>query len=118
MLRPCFPAVLLCGLAAGVSAQTTVVPGVFATTGTGVFPYDTLTREFQRSLQQVFAASELAIPAGGVITHITFRSSNFGGNAAGTWPEQDLTWQDYEIYLGRAATTPGSMSTIYANNVV
>lgn len=118
MLKRC-----LIGLAAATPsavAQPLAVPGAFATTGGNVAPADTLTREFPRIHQQIISASQLiTVPIGASITQVTFRPANFGtANTLGNWPPYPITFADYEIYLAKAAATPGSMSTTLAANIV
>jgi hypothetical protein len=108
------------GVALSAAAQPLVVPAANSTSPGTVPPADALTREFPRTHQQVIAAGLLSsIPIGASITQITFRASNFGtANALGNWPLSTLTFADFEVYLGRGARSPGSMSTVLAQNIV
>jgi hypothetical protein len=101
-------------------AQPIVIPGGYATTCGQVPPSDTLLREFSRTHQQVVAGSQLVmIPAGSRITQFTLRSSNYPlANTLGPWPPVQITFTDFEVWIGRAATAAGGMSTYFAENVV
>ncbi len=66
-----------------------------------------------RTYQMIVAASQLTgITPGDQIVGITFRLYN---GAATAWPSADVTWTDYEVYIG-ASVDPASMSTTFANN--
>ena len=112
--------VAMAGFPVFAAAQPVVIPAAFATSGGGVTPSDTLTREFARTHQQVISAAHLAaIPSGSSITQLTLRASNFGTlNPLGSWPPVSLTYTTFDIYLARAARSPGSMSTTFSDNVI
>lgn len=78
---------------------------------------NTITRNAgnPRSYQVLYDASELtAIPVGQNILGITWRSST--GRAP--WPPAPgASWDNYDIRVSTAATTPATMSTTFANNV-
>jgi hypothetical protein len=107
-------------LCAPAIAQPLVIPAAYSTVGSSIAPSDTLTREFPRVHQQVISASQLSeIPVGASITQITMRPSNANSaNALGSWPPADLTFATYEIYLAKAARSPGNMSTTFTDNIV
>lgn len=107
------------GLAAAASAQTVVVPNSFANTP-GTAGLNTLTRDLNnpRTYQMIVAASQLsAIPAGSLLTGVTWRSNITISNPP-SWPPADYSYADYDMFIGQAALAVGSGSTTFANNVV
>jgi len=102
-------------MAGAVQAQV-VIPPAFAGTSTGTTGFNTVMRQFDRSMQAVYAATQLTgLNVGDQITGIQFRMFFFATNPA-TFPATTLTFTNYDIFMGQSATAPGSMSTTYAAN--
>lgn len=69
-----------------------------------------------RTYQMILDPSTLEqIPVGAVITSIAFRLDSINTDA---WPAAVSPFTDYEIRLGKANRTAGTMSTTFATNVV
>jgi len=105
------------GIAATASGDTVVVPNAFAATP-GTSGLNTLTRDLNnpRTYQMIIDDAQLAaIPVGSLITGVQWRS--WTGNAAGSWPAADYTYNDYDMFLAPAALPVGGGSTTFANNV-
>ncbi|MBB6052065.1 PEP-CTERM sorting domain-containing protein [Armatimonas rosea] len=102
-------------LAGGAHAQSyTTVPNLFGGVE-GANALSTMVRSQPRTLQMVISASELVPVAHGDITGLTFRLD--GLEAAGK-PDFNISFTNYDIYLGQAAVTPSTISTDFASNYV
>jgi hypothetical protein len=110
--------VLTFALALACAAQSVVVPASAANArGTG--SANTLVRDANnpRTYQMGLPAAALAgLPAGAVLTGISFRASITTANPT-TWPATDLTFSDYEIRIG-AAKALRQWTTTLADNFV
>jgi hypothetical protein len=96
------------------SAQVEViVPNNMATT-TGAGGLNTVVRDAgnPRSYQIIYASSELTSAVGMDLVGISWRM--LPGYPA--FPSTEAVWNDYQIRVGTAATTPATMSTSFAAN--
>jgi len=100
-------------LAQPASAQsTTVVPGDFANTaGASIFvgPHAIGARRYQMLMHEDL----LTDLVGRDLTGVTFRSPS---SVSSDWPDADVTYPDYEIYLG-PSVAPADRSTTFADNL-
>jgi hypothetical protein len=89
---------LLSVLAAGVDAQSVVVPNANASTRAG----GGVNLVIVRTIMLGFPASELTgIPTGSYINGVSFRAAVSPLNPA-TWPPLDATWTNFDITVGYA----------------
>ena len=103
-------------IVAGAAQAQVVIPPAFAGTSTGTSGFNTVMRQFERSMQAVYSAGQLTgVNVGDQITGIQFRMFFTASNPA-TFPVSALSFANYDIFLGQSATAPGSMSTTYAAN--
>jgi hypothetical protein len=93
-------------LAPALLAQSVVVPNANATT-LGTSQLNSIIRNAAnpRSYQYGINAGELAgVPLGSVITGVSLRFMVFASNSP-TWPPTDITWTNYDVYVGPAIPT-------------
>ena len=64
-----------------------------------------------RTLQYVYSTSELGFSAGSELAGLAFRLNNSQGTNVA------LTWTNYTIELSQSLFAPGSLSTVFANNI-
>lgn len=105
---------LMALVAAAAHAYFWVIPPAYENTNVGD-GLNTIVRNAgnPRTYQMIVHASQLTgIAVGDQIVGITFRLYN---GAAGSWPSADVTWSDYEVYIGESVD-PASMSTTFADN--
>jgi hypothetical protein len=100
-------------------AQSVVVPNTTTSTaGTGGLNTIIRNAANPRSYQMGINAAQLAgIPPGSVITGVSFRFSESASNPL-SWPAADITWTNYDIFLGPAipvATWTGNTATNFAS---
>lgn len=102
-------------LAASVAnAYYWVIPPAYETTNFGD-GLNTIVRNAgnPRTYQMIVAASQLTgITPADQILGITFRLYNAAPSA---WPSADVTWTDYDVYIGESVD-PASMTTTFASN--
>lgn len=103
-------------LLAGAASAQVVIPSAFASTSTGTTGFNTVMRQFDRSMQAVYSASVLGLNVGDQINGISFRMNFTASNAFTTFPANTLTFANYDIFMSTTSVTPGSMSTTYAAN--
>lgn len=78
---------------------------------------NTLTQSSARRQQTVMIDKELqSLSPGATISSVAWRQGAVGG-AASFLPQGPMSFANYSITLARAATTPGTMSATFANNV-
>ena len=93
-------------IAAFTTAQSVVVPNANATTR-GTSQLNTIIRNagFPRTYQYGINAAELTgIPIGSTITGVSLRFQAFAANTV-SWPPADITWTNYDIWVGPATPT-------------
>lgn len=103
-------------LATTLSAQSIVVPNANASTR-GTAQLNTIIRNAgnPRTYQYGVNAAELAgIPIGATITGVSLRFQAFSGNSA-SWPPADITWTNYDIWVGPANPTASWVADPFAN---
>lgn len=99
-------AAAITAIAASLSAQSVVVPNANATTR-GTSQLNSIIRNAAnpRTYQYGINAAELAgIPVGSTITGISLRFSALASNTI-AWPPADITWNNYDIWVGPATPT-------------
>ncbi len=104
---------------AAMARPEVVVPNSFATTP-GTSGLNTLVRDLNapRTYQMIISGAQLsAIPAGSILTGVTWRANITTLNPP-TWPPAAYNYNDYDMFIGQAALPVGSGSTTFANNVV
>ena len=112
MLR-CLPFVVL---GTALAAQSVVVPNANAATR-GTSQLNSLIRNSAnpRTYMYGIPAAELAgIPAGSMLTGVSFRFMVFASNSP-SWPPADITWNDYQIFAG-PAVAPASFTGNFLGN--
>ncbi|MCC6676648.1 MAG: hypothetical protein IT436_05845 [Phycisphaerales bacterium] len=118
MFKPTLLA-LSAGLAiAGSAAADEIVIPNHAPTTAGPGGYSTLLHSQPRSYQLVVGPSELEdMPAGSMITGITWRRPTW--QVFASWPGAGLSadWVAYDITLSTSLRAPGSLSTTYTDNI-
>ena len=109
---------LVAASAAGLCAQSVVVPNANATTSsTGVLNNPLRNSGNPRTYMMGINASELTgIPIGSLINGVSMRAGHTTTNAA-VWPSNDVTFVDYEVRIGDVIPTATWTST-FANNFV
>lgn len=105
-------------LAAGLTAQSVVVPNASATAaGTLVLNNPLRNSGNPRTYMMGINASQLTgIPIGSLINGISMRAGLTATNAA-VWPANDVTFNDYEIRIGDAIP-PASWTSAFLSNFV
>jgi hypothetical protein len=102
--------------AAAFSAAQVVIPNNFAGTSTGTVGFNTVMRQFERTIQAVYDTSILGgLTPGTQITGLSYRMFFTGSNPA-TFPAINLNYANYDIYLSTTTALPGSLSTTFATN--
>lgn len=72
-------------------------------------------RSVARTIQVILGASELgAVPVGSTLEGLAFRLNS----TEVSQPPFDITFSNYDIFLGQAAFTPTTMSSTFADNYV
>jgi hypothetical protein len=101
--------VVVCGISAGVSAQTILVPAA-AGSASGSGAYSTLLNNAARSYQLVIGEPELngRIPVGARITAIQWRNASW--QAFASWPPVTANFANFDLYLAQSTVTPGNLS--------
>jgi hypothetical protein len=95
-------------MVAPAMAQSVVVPNANATTR-GTSQLNSIIRNAgnPRTYQYGINAAELAgIPVGSTITGVSLRFSALASNTI-SWPPADITWSNYDIWIGPANPTAG-----------
>lgn len=105
-MHRCLLTLIAAVTASTLSAQSVVVPNANATTlGTGQLNSLVRNAGNPRSYQYGINQGELAaVPIGSVITGVSARFMVFSGNSP-SWPLTDLTWTNYDIFVGPANPT-------------
>lgn len=98
------------GVAFAQSKQT--IPGAFETVE-GANALNTMIRSQPRTLQMIISASELGYVWDGKITGLTFRLDGLETSAK---PNFDISFSNYDIFLGEAAVTPSGINANFADN--
>ncbi|MCA8950678.1 MAG: hypothetical protein KDE27_14345 [Planctomycetes bacterium] len=109
---------LVAALAAGLAAQSIVVPNANATaSSTGVLNNPLRNSGNPRTYMMGINAAELAgIPVGALINGISMRAGHTNSNVA-VWPANDVTFSDYEIRIGDVLPL-ASWTTTFLSNFV
>jgi hypothetical protein len=116
LFKPVISLGALLALTVAAHADTIVAPNALeAVAGNGGLNTIMRNAGAPRSYQVIYDAAELTgISPGNQITGITWRMST----GRGPWPPSGgATWADYEIRVATAATTVGTMSTTFADNL-
>ena len=106
---PVFTALLL---TACISSAQTLVPVEPADHSSGL---TTPIREEPRTIQLIFASSLLlGMPSGSTITGMSFRLYS---GAENPWPAEEVSWENYDVQFSGSPHAPGSLSSIFDENI-
>jgi hypothetical protein len=98
-----------------VLGQVVVAPAPFSSAEGGTSSnFTPLSGSFGGTTQILIEQSALGLTSGDTITGIAFR---LDGGGSGTAPASALSYPDYTISIGQAATTAETMSATFANNL-
>ena len=114
-----FLAVLMLGCITSVTLADAILPPAYANIN-GATGLNTPVRNYGRTYQFVVPGSDLVGAGGNSILGINWRSfANTSSNPGSVWPANDITWANWDAYIGELNGSLGaSLSLTFADNVV